>query len=120
MNNVQFDQLLIQLIPAVIIIGVIIFLTSKVKKRNRENLNELKEQNDEKYKKVKIYESYLRLIVMGLAGAFLAGAGTYNYLKFPEQPKILPISIAAFGIAMIAFGLRSYISNRNIPITKNK
>lgn len=120
MNNVQFDQLLIQIIPAVIILAVMVFLTSKVKRRNRETLNKLKVQDNEKFEKAKTYNAYLRLGVFGLIGLFWIGGGIFNYLKFPEQSKILPMFIVLIGVGLIFIGLRSYFVNKNGSANKNE
>lgn len=119
-NNVEINQLLIQLVPVAIVLGLMIFLTSKVKKRNLETINKLKEQDVEKFKKVKIYNAYLRLIVFGLIGLFWIGGGIYNYLKFPEQTKIIPIFICLLGVGLVGIGFRNFLLNKNVSKKDNE
>ena len=64
----------------------------------------------------------MRLIVFGLIGLFWIGGGIYNYLKFPEQTKIIPIFICLLGVGLVGIGFRNFLLNKNVSkkIMKNK
>ena len=102
------------LLPSFVILLIFLFalfsLRKRVYKKSVNKLDDLKEQDSEKWKKVIKYNAYLKLLMWSIIGLFTLGGGLYNFFKFPNGEKLIVIFAGLVAILFIYAGVSSYFS----------
>jgi hypothetical protein len=95
-------------------VGLLIFLLfvfriiSQKEKKNAKSLENLKEQEPEKWKKIVKYNAYIKLAGWSFLGILALGGGVYRFFKFPDEEKLQVLFVVLIAILFIFAGVSSY------------
>ncbi len=108
----QQNQLLQQLIPflfLVMFLSVTFYLSAKSKSLTAKMEQKLKEEDSDKYLRVKKSKAIIAIIVPVIFGLFLLGYVVLNFSNFPKGNEYFIAIFGGLGILSIAWGIWSYL-----------
>ena len=104
----------VSLLPSFILLLVFLFLIffarKRVDKKTATSLDNLKEQDFEKWKKVVKFNAYLKFLGWCGAGGLALSGATYRYFNFPNEEKLFVWFGGCIAILFIWAGVSSYLS----------